>query len=270
MKKFSALALLSILVLSFPAGAAGTQERELDFKAIHKWKIHDPDRPLPPVVDPGPEMPPAAPPSDAQVLFDGRDLSLWRNAKGEAAGWVVEKGYMEAVKKAGIIRTAAGFGDCQLHVEWATPGKVTGESQGRGNSGVFLMGFYEVQVLDNYNNITYADGMAGAVYGQYPPLVNVCRPPGKWQSYDIVFRRPRFDENGALLRPARMTVFHNGVLVQDGVRLSGPTEWKKRPPYKAHADRLPLSLQDHGNPVRFRNIWIRDLEKVSASDSTGR
>ena len=166
---------------------------------------------------------------------------------------------MEMVKKTGAIRTKKKFGSCQLHVEWASPEEVTGDSQGRGNSGVFLMEFYEVQVLDNYRNITYADGMAAAVYGQYPPLVNACRPPGEWQTYDIVFHRPRFDADGGLLRPAFMTVFHNGILVQDRVELTGPTAWKQRPPYKAHADRLPISLQDHGNPVRFRNIWIREL-----------
>jgi len=260
MKKVFGMIMLSTAALALIAFAAVPQDTDSQFKAVYKWKVHDPDRPLPPVVDPGPENAPVPPPSDAEVLFDGKDLSLWRNAKGEPAGWKVEKGYMEAVKKAGIVRTEPGFGDCQLHVEWATPTRVTGKSQGRGNSGVFLMGLYEVQVLDNYDNITYADGMAGAVYGQYPPLVNACRPPGKWQTYDIVFRRPRFDKKGKLLRPARVTVFHNGVLVQDGVRPSGPTAWKKRPPYKAHADRLPLSLQDHGNPIRFRNIWVRELE----------
>lgn len=226
-----------------------------------KWKIHDMDRPLPPVVDPGPAGPPVSPPSDAVVLFNGKDLSGWTDSKGQPAGWNVINGYMEVVKKAGSIKTEEKFGDCQLHIEWAPPSPAVGEGQDRGNSGVFLMDHYEIQVLDSYQNRTYADGMAAAIYGQYPPSVNACRPPGEWQSYDIIFHRPRFDEQGRLKSPAVMTVFHNNVLVHDNARLTGPTEWKKRPPYKAHADRLPLSLQDHDHPVRYRNIWIRDLEK---------
>ena len=228
--------------------------------SLKKWTIHDPARPMPPVVDPGPAKPPAPPPPDALVLFDGKDLSGWTGRKEEPAGWLVEKGYME-VKKTGSIRTVQGFGDCLLHIEWATPSAVTDKGQGRGNSGVFLMGKYEVQVLDGYNNTTYADGMAAAIYGQYPPRVNACRPPGQWQSYDITFSRPRFDETGGLVRPATMTVYHNDILVHDNVELTGPTENKKRPPYTRHPDRLPLMLQDHGNPVRYRNIWIRDLEE---------
>jgi len=224
-----------------------------------RWAVHDPERPQPPVVDPGPAGPPAAPPADAVVLFDGSDLSQWVDAQGNPARWRVENGFMEVVKKTGAIQTKASFGSCQLHVEWAAPGQVTGEGQGRGNSGVFLMNRYEVQVLDSYSNQTYADGMAAAVYGQYPPLVNACRPPGEWQSYDIVFRRPRFSPEGSLLQPAFMTVFHNGILVQDHVELTGPTADKARSPYEPHADKLPLSLQDHGNPVRYRNIWIREL-----------
>ncbi len=225
-----------------------------------EWKIHDPARPMPPVVDPGPAADPAPAPSDAVVLFDGSDLSAWEDTKGQPARWKVENGYLEVVKKTGSIRTREKFGDCQLHIEWSAPLAAQGKGQERGNSGVFLMEKYEVQVLDNFRNETYADGMAAAVYGQYPPLVNACRPPGEWQTYDIVFRRPRFSAEGELLQPARMTVFHNGILVQDNVELTGPTAHKKRPPYVAHADRLPLSLQDHGNPVRFRNIWIRNLE----------
>jgi hypothetical protein len=229
-------------------------------QSVTDWKVHDPDRPLPPVVDPGPAGTPGPAPSDAVVLFDGTDLSQWEDGKGNPAGWrLTGDGAMEVVKKTGAIRTKAGFGSCQLHVEWASPQEVAGESQGRGNSGVFLMELYEVQVLDNYQNPTYADGMAAAVYGQYPPLVNACRPPGEWQTYDIIFNRPRFDADGGLVKPAFMTVCHNGILVQDHVELTGPTAWKQRPPYKAHADRLPISLQDHGNPVRFRNIWIREI-----------
>jgi hypothetical protein len=168
---------------------------------------------------------------------------------------------MEVVPGTGTLSTAQGFGDVQLHVEWMTPAPPKGTDQDRGNSGVFLMGLYEVQVLDSYGSVTYPDGQAGAVYGQYPPLVNASRAPGQWQAYDIVFHRPRFDGAGALASPATMTVFHNGVLVQDHVTLTGPTGHQVRPPYAAHPDRLPLSLQDHGHPVRYRNIWLRELER---------
>jgi hypothetical protein len=224
-----------------------------------QWKIHDMNRPHPPVVTPGKHDVFAAPPSDAVILFDGKDLSQWSNAKGEPAKWKVENGYMVAVKGSGDIQTKSGWGDVQLHVEWAAPTLEQDQGQDRGNSGVYLMGLYEVQVLDSYRNQTYADGQAAGIYGQYPPLVNACRPPGEWQSYDIIFRRPRFDGNGGLLRPARLTVLHNGILVQDNVALWGPTNWLEYDPYKAHADKLPLLLQDHGSPVRFRNIWVREL-----------
>jgi hypothetical protein len=226
---------------------------------LQKWPVHDEARPMPPVVDPGPAGPPAAVPADAVVLFDGRDLSGWTTAKGAPAKWLVKDGYMEVVKGAGSIQTIRGFGDCQLHVEWATPSPAVGSGQNRGNSGVFLMNTYEVQVLDSHESRTYADGMAAALYGHYPPLVNVSRRPGEWQTYDIVFRAPRFDQSGAVMSPARFTVFHNGVLVHDAQELTGPTVHKARPPYKAHADKLPIGLQDHSHPVRFRNIWIREL-----------
>jgi hypothetical protein len=237
-------------------------EADLAAQVRKEWKIHDLERPQPPIVDPGTastQDQPVRPPSDATVLFDGKDLSRWRSAKDEPAKWKVENGYMETVKGSGYIHTAQGFGDCQLHVEWRTPTPPVGESQGRGNSGVYIMGKYEIQVLDSYQNKTYPDGQAGAVYGQYPPLVNASRPPGEWQTYDIVFHRPRFDKDGKLLRPARVTVLHNGVLVQDNVELTGPSDHMKRPPYAAHPDKLPIMLQDHANPVRFRNIWIREL-----------
>jgi len=237
----------------------GNLSGETQKSGLEKWAIHDMNRPLPPVVDPGPAGPPVPAPSDAVVLFDGKDLSLWENAKGGPAGWKVENGYMEVVAKTGSIRTKKGFGNCQLHIEWAAPALVSGEGQERGNSGVFLMDTYEVQVLDSFNNRTYADGQAAAIYGQYPPLVNASRGPGEWQTYDIIFHGPRFDADGKLVEPARMTVFHNGVLVHDNVELTGPTAHKARPPYRAHADKLPLSLQDHGNPVRYRNIWLRAL-----------
>jgi hypothetical protein len=224
-----------------------------------RWPIHSRDRPQPPVVTPAPTDQPAAPPTDAIVLFGGTDLSQWEGDSGQAAPWKVENGYFEIAAGSGGIRTRHGFGDCQLHVEWRAPSPPVGEGQDRGNSGVFLMGRYEVQVLDSYDNRTYPDGQAAALYGQYPPLVNATRPPGQWQSYDIVFRRPRFDPQGKLLHPARVTVFHNGVLVQDNVMLSGATAHQRRPPYVAHPDKLPIHLQDHGSPVRYRNIWIREL-----------
>jgi hypothetical protein len=201
------------------------------------------------------------PPSDAIVLFDGSSLSGWRSvdSSSQPARWRVADGYMEVVAGTGNIATARGFGDVQLHIEWMAPTPVEGEGQGRGNSGVFLMGIYEVQVLDSYQNTTYADGHAAAIYGQYPPLVNPSRPPGEWQTYDIVFHRPRFDTNGRATTKARMTILFNGVLVQDNVELTGPTAHKARPPYAKHDDRLPLILQDHGNPVQFRNVWVREL-----------
>ena len=224
------------------------------------WPVHDPNRPQPPVVAPGPAGPPVPPPADAVTLFEGEDLGAWTDAKGQPARWKVENGYFEVVPKTGDVRTVKGFGDCQLHVEWMAPSPAKGADQDRGNSGVFLMGLYEVQVLDCYGSRTYADGMTAAIYGQFPPLVNACRPPGEWQTYDIVFHRPRFDQDGNVLAPARMTVLHNGILVHDNAVLTGPTAHKARPPYKVHADKLPISLQDHGHPVRFRNIWIRELE----------
>ena len=227
---------------------------------LQKWPIHDEARPMPPVVDPGPAGPPAPVPADAIVLFNGRDLSAWTNAKGGAAGWQVRDGYMEVTKGTGGIKTTRAFGDCQLHVEWASPLPPVGSSQDRGNSGVFLMERYEVQVLDSYDSKTYADGMAAAIYGQFPPMVNASRAPGEWQTFDIVFHAPRFDAQGALAAPARLTIFHNGILVHDNEALTGPTAHKARPPYKPHAAKLPLSLQDHSHPVRFRNIWIRELQ----------
>ncbi|PYR80056.1 MAG: DUF1080 domain-containing protein [Acidobacteria bacterium] len=228
-----------------------------------QWKIHDMDRPVPVAIDPGTASTNDAagkPPADAVVLFDGASLDKWESGKGGPAKWNVANGYFEVVKGAGEIQTKQGFGDCQLHVEWAAPAPPQGEGQDRGNSGVFLMGLYEIQVLDSYQSRTYADGQASAVYGQSPPLVNASRPPGQWQTYDIVFHAPRFGADGAVTRPARVTVLHNGVLVQDNFELSGPTANQQRPPYKAHADKLPIHLQDHGHPVRFRNIWIRELK----------
>lgn len=224
------------------------------------WPIHSLERPQPPVVDPRLPGPPAPPPSDAIVLFEGTDLSRWRARDGGPAPWRVGEGYFEVVAHTGSLVTRDSFGDVQLHVEWATPAAVEGEGQERGNSGVYLMDLYELQVLDSWENPTYPDGQAAAVFGQFPPLVNASRGPGEWQAYDIVFRAPRFDADGAVVSPARMTVLHNGVLVQDAVELTGPTAYQRRPPYTVHPDRLPISLQDHDFPVRYRNIWVRELD----------
>jgi hypothetical protein len=227
-----------------------------------KWKAHDMNRPRPKIITPPANYLPVTPPSDAVVLFSGKDLSLWESMDGKPTKWICKDDYFECVKGSGFIRTKQGFGDVQLHIEWAAPVPAKGTSQGRGNSGVFLMGLYEVQVLDSYDNITYADGQAAAIYGQYPPQVNAARPPGEWQSYDIIFHHPRFNSLGVLAKPARMTIFHNGVLVQDNVEPWGGTNWQRYAPYAYHPDKLPLSLQDHGNPVRFRNVWIRELSEA--------
>ncbi|MGH7529459.1 MAG: 3-keto-disaccharide hydrolase [Gemmatimonadales bacterium] len=215
------------------------------------------ERPRPPVVDPGPERAPVPPPSDAIVLFDDTDQREWTGGP-----WLVRDGYLEVVPGAGTLTTRRSFGDVQLHIEWHAPAPPSGDGQDRGNSGVFLMGVYEVQVLDSYRNDTYADGQAAALYGQAPPLVNACRPPGQWQTYDIVFRRPRFGADGAVRRPARITVIHNGVVVHDAVPFTGRTVHARVARYEPHADRLPVQLQDHGHPVRYRNIWIRELPEL--------
>ncbi len=229
----------------------------------HPWAVHDQNRPQPKLVTPGTfssQEQPGKPPSDAIVLFDGGDLSKWEADEGNGVPtkWVVRNGAMECVPGSGYIRTRDKFGDCQLHVEWAAPTKAEGESQGRGNSGVFLMGLVEVQVLDNYNNPTYADGFAGSVYGVNPPMANALRPPGEFQTYDIVFRRPIY-KDGQEIDPGYVTVFLNGVLVEDHTRLEGGTGHMARAKPGAFAETGPLKLQDHGNPVRYRNIWYRPL-----------
>ena len=260
--------LLSTVVVSF---AADEKKPNVGFSDTPKlpsgWRVHDIDRPHPVVATPGDQ--PGAVPSDAIVLFDGTGLSGWTGTKqddpekkkynptGEAL-WKVENGYMECTPT-GDLQTRQTFGDCQLHIEWQTANPPKGDSQGRGNSGIFLMGLYETQVLDCFENRTYADGVAGAVYGQTPPLVNACRKPGEWQVYDIVFQAPRFD-GGQLVSPAYVTTFLNGLLVQHHTEILGPTVYKKIPAYKPHAEKLPLVLQDHNNNTRFRNIWIRELE----------
>jgi hypothetical protein len=259
-KAASIISLLTVGAVALVGMAALAQAPNANRAAeLQKWGVHDDARPWPPVVDPGPAGPPAPVPADAIVLFNGKDMSGWTTAKGAPAKWAVRDGYMEAVKGAGSIQTERGFGDSQLHIEWAAPSPAVGSGQDRGNSGVFLMNIYEVQVLDSFQSKTYADGMAAALYGQFPPLVSAVRKPGDWQTYDIVFRAPRFDAAGAVVSPARFTVIHNGVLVHDAQELVGPTVHKARPPYKAHAGKLPIGLQDHGHPVRFRNIWIREL-----------
>lgn len=199
------------------------------------------------------------PPSDAIVLFDGKNLSQWHAADGSAAKWNVRDGYVEVAPGTGEIITNQQFGDVQLHIEWATPSAVKGEGQERGNSGVFLMGKYEVQVLDSYENVTYYHGQAGAVYKQYAPLVNASRKPGEWQAYDIIFHAPHFDDQGKVTDRARVTVLHNGVLIQNNVEIYGITYNDRPALYIAHPPQESLRLQDHGNPIRYRNIWVRRL-----------
>lgn len=243
---------LPLLVLTLHPGLVTAQ-------SAGSWKIHDMSRPRPSTVTPGVQALPTAAPADAVMLFDGSSLSGWQKPDGQPAEWVLGDGFFETGTGTGSILTRRSFGDVQLHLEFATPEVVSGEGQGRGNSGVYFMTLYEVQILDSYQNVTYADGQAGSVYGQYPPLFNASRPPGEWQSYDIMFRRPRFDRSGAVTAPARLTVIHNGVLIQNDVELWGPTDWLQFKPYQVHPDRMPIMLQDHSNPVRFRNIWAREL-----------
>jgi len=251
-----------------PAAAQGVASTD---SAPSRWRQHELNRPHAPPVAPASTL--GAPPADALVLFDGRDLSAFVAAGRPAAPgapavaptpatWKVENGYVEVVPRSGSLRTKESFGDVQLHAEWAAPNPPMLTGQNRGNSGIILMGQYEFQVLDSYGRTdTYADGTAGSIYGQYPPLVNASRPPGEWQTYDIYFRRPRFRSDGSLQEPARATVVLNGLLVQNNEIIYGPTA--PTPPYRytAHADALPLTLQDHGQPVRFRNIWVRRLNE---------
>ncbi len=215
------------------------------------WRVHDPDRPAPPRVDPGPPGPPAAIPGDAIVLFNGRDLSAWQPHQ-----WTVEQG--EIVAGEGNLVSRAEFGDCQMHLEWMAPAGFEGPWYNRGNNGVLLMGRFEIQIFDSFNEKIYPDGQAAAIYGQTPPRVNVTRPPGQWQSYDLVFFAPRF-EGSRLVRPARLTLFHNGVLVHWDEVIHGDTGHRILPEYKSTATTGPLVLGGHGCPVRFRNIWVRRL-----------
>ncbi|MDZ4808866.1 MAG: DUF1080 domain-containing protein [Bacteroidota bacterium] len=244
------LLLFPFICLVYLSTAA--QQKEGDPKLTEIW------RPEPKVVAPGKTA--ADAPADAIVLFDGGNLSSWENSshKGEVT-WKAESNILTVTAGNGNIQTKKGFADCQLHIEWRTPSAVKGDGQGRGNSGIFLMCLYELQVLDSYNNRTYSNGQAGSIYKQLIPLANPTRPPGEWQTYDVVFTAPRFKADSSLQSPARITVLLNGVLVQNNAVLWGPTENIGIPAYKMHGDKEPLMLQDHGNPTSFRNIWIREL-----------
>ena len=222
----------------------------------HKPEDTEVWQPVPPVISTGD---PEGPPSDAIVLFDGSNLDAWNNYKGESAEWMIEDGVLTVAPGKGVIKTRQAFGDCQLHLEFRTPAEVVGEGQGRGNSGVFLQERYEIQILDNFDNVTYSNGQVGSVYKQHIPLANPSRKPGEWQVYDIIFTAPKFNEQGDLLQPAFVTVLLNGVLVQNHVELQGSTAYIGPPSYRTHGEKEPLLLQDHGNPVSFRNIWIREL-----------
>jgi len=258
------MALIGITLLAQSSGDLGyTDTPMLPGLPYH---VHDPARPHPKVVTPAAQT--GGPPSDAIVLFDGTSLAHWTSAKlnpvnpvstPQPAGWKVENGYFEVTPRSGDIATKEKFGDVQLHIEWAAPADVRGTSQDRGNSGIFLQGRYEVQVLDSFQNPTYADGQAGAIYGQWPPLVNPTRKPGEWQAFDIVFEAPRF-ESGKLKTPAYLTVFLNGVLLHNRKEVAGPTVHRALAKYVPQPLEDSLMLQDHGDPVRYRNIWVRRLQ----------
>ena len=227
-------------------------QRQGDPKLTEIWS------PAPKVVMPGKAA--ADAPSDAIILFGGKkDTANWIGKDGKAFNWKAGDGNLTVAPFAGDLVTRQSFGDCQLHIEWKTPTEIKDSGQGRGNSGIFLMSRYELQVLDSYNNLTYSNGQAGSVYKQHMPMVNVCRPPGEWQSYDIIFTAPQFYADSMLRSPARMTVFQNGVLIQNNVELWGPMQFVGVPKYEKHAAKEPLLLQDHHNLVSFRNIWIREL-----------
>lgn len=262
----------AIAVAALAGGAAMAQDkpgfRDTPMLPDGKWKVHDADRPHPEPVTPG--ATPGAPPSDAVVLFDGSSLDAW-----EPTGqpWHLENGVMtvparEEGEQASTLVSKQSFGDVQLHLEFRSPNPPQESSQDRGNSGVWFMERYEVQILDGYDNPTYADGTVGAIYGWKPPLVNASRKPGEWQSYDIVFERPRFAADGSVERPAYVTVFLNGVLVQNRQPFLGSTVWRDVGKYEAHADAAPIQLQDHDSPVSFRNIWVRPLSEAALSHDT--
>ena len=255
--------MLSLAMIFIMAGTVSAQKKIKSWQdsIAYEASLSEIWTPVPKAVMPGNFI--SEPPSDAIVLYNGKDLSAFHGRNGKKIGWVLEPdGALTDVKGAGDIVTNESFGDCQLHLEFRTPSVVKGGGQSRGNSGVFLMEKYEIQILDSYENPTYVNGQAAAVYKQHIPLVNASRPPGNWQAYDIIFTAPRFNADGTLLSPARVTLLHNGVLVQNNVSLTGPTDWVIKPVYKKHADKLPLFFQDHGddgNPISLRNIWIRPL-----------
>lgn len=241
----------ALLLLGLLLAVAGLFAQEIPPKASEVWE------PVPPVVTPGQGT---TAPSDAIILFDGKSAGEWEMVNdGSPLKWEVADGAMTVKPKTGAIRTKRSFGDFQLHIEWRAPSKIEGEGQGRGNSGIFLQNRYELQVLDSYNNVTYSNGQAGSIYKQYMPLVNASRPPGEWQTYDVIYTAPRFNEDGIRTSPARVTVLHNGVLIQNNVALLGTTEYNRLPRNEAHG-KAPLMLQDHSNPVSFRNIWVRELD----------
>jgi hypothetical protein len=265
------LASTAIAVVAFAALGSGQDQakpkvgyKDTPMLPGDRWHVHDGDRPIPPIVTPGTcgtQETPGTAPSDAVVLFDGKDLAHWRGEGGGPAGWDVKGGAIVIKPGAGAIVSRDEFGDCQLHLEFASPVPPRGRDQGRGNSGVMFFGRYEIQVLDSYDNLTYADGQAAAIYGQYPPLVNASRKPGEWQAYDIVFTAPRFKDDGSVESPAYATVFHNGVLVHNHTALLGPMAFRALPRYRPHGPKGPILFQDHGNPVRFRNIWVRPVKR---------
>lgn len=271
-RKFGLLTLCCMGALASMAGLYGDTP-----DAKHAWAVHDWNRPLPAKIT----AEPGKPPSDAIILFDGSNLDAWVSTKqgnGPATWKLIEGGAMEVVGGSGGIKTKESFGDCQLHIEWASPKNVQGSAQGRGNSGVFPMDSYEIQVLDSYEtellpdgsnkNDNYADGMASAIYGENPPMVNACRAPGEWQTYDIIFHQPIW-ENDKLKHPGSITVLHNGVLTQDHWEMEGLSTHCRRRALAPHPTKLPFSLQDHGNPTRFRNIWIREIPSRYANTTHG-
>ena len=260
------LPLLTLGASAFAADAKNVGYQDTPMQPNGKWHVHDGLRPQPKVITPptpSTQDKVGTPPSDAVVLFDGKNLDQWRKGKDEPAGWDVIDGAMVVKKGAGDILTKGEFGDCQLHVEWSAATPPRGDSQARSNSGIFLFGRYEFQVLDCYENPTYPDGQAGSIYGQTPPLVNASRKPGEWQTYDIVFTAPRF-AGEKLEKPAYVTIIHNGIIVQNHTELTGETPHRQVGTYKPHGPKGPIKLQDHGDPVRFRNIWIRELKPVDS------
>jgi len=261
------LALMALSIIAFARLTAAEQPIESHTNApvppAAKWRMHDRERPQPPVITPGQTFSQSAPaPSDAEMLFDGKDLSKWQNDRGQDAPWVVTNGYMECAARQNI-RTRGKWADFQLHLEFSEPAPPVGNDQNRGNSGILINNMYEVQVLDSYESKTYPDGQCAAIYGQSPPLVNACKPPGEWQTYDIIFESPRWNEQKELVKKAVVTVLHNGVVVQNHFEILGITDGISREVANkygvVHPPEVFVGLQYHNGAVRFRNIWIRKL-----------